>query len=81
VLLATTSGDDDALRIGSQERPDIFARHILELEPLPPAILEIAEPVGADGTAHLSLDEAAALGPAPGLARAQLRPGRAEAAP
>ncbi|MCJ2187129.1 hydantoinase B/oxoprolinase family protein [Novosphingobium beihaiensis] len=60
VLLAITRGFGDALRIGTQERPDIFARHIVLPEPLHAGVLEIAERVGADGTVHDPLDEEAA---------------------
>ncbi|MBT0668703.1 hydantoinase B/oxoprolinase family protein [Novosphingobium profundi] len=60
VLLAITRGFGDALRIGTQERPDIFARHIVLPEPLAARVLEIDERVGADGTVHRALDEEAA---------------------
>jgi 5-oxoprolinase (ATP-hydrolysing) len=60
VLLAITCGFGDALRIGTQERPDIFARHIVLPEPLYAKVIEIDERVGADGTVHWPLDEAAA---------------------
>ena len=56
-LLAITRGFGDALRIGTQERPDIFARHILLPEPLYAEVAEIDERVGADGTVHAPLDE------------------------
>ncbi|WP_067733582.1 hydantoinase B/oxoprolinase family protein [Novosphingobium naphthalenivorans] len=60
VLLAITRGFGDALRIGTQERPDIFARHIVLPEPLHAEVLEVAERLGADGTVHVPLDETAA---------------------
>ncbi|MED5544922.1 MAG: hydantoinase B/oxoprolinase family protein [Pseudomonadota bacterium] len=60
VLLAITRGFGDALRIGTQERPDIFARHIALPDPLAAKVLEIDERIGADGTVHRPLDEAAA---------------------
>ncbi len=60
VLLAITRGFGDALKIGTQERPDIFARHIVLPEPLNSAVLEIDERVGADGTVHRPLDLGAA---------------------
>ncbi|MBV1916983.1 MAG: hydantoinase B/oxoprolinase family protein [Sphingomonadaceae bacterium] len=60
VLLAITRGFGDALRIGTQERPDIFARAITLRDPLYDAAIEIEERVGADGTVHLALDEQAA---------------------
>jgi 5-oxoprolinase (ATP-hydrolysing) len=61
VLLAITRGFGDALAIGTQERPDIFARKIVKPEPLPAQILEIAERVRADGTVEIALDRGAAL--------------------
>lgn len=60
VLLAITRGFGDALKIGTQERPDIFARHIVLPQPLNAAVLEIDERVGADGTIHRPLDLGAA---------------------
>ena len=60
VLLAITGGFGDALRIGTQERPDIFARRIDLPEPLAAEVLEICERVRADGTVELALDEAQA---------------------
>lgn len=60
LLLAITSGFGDALAIGTQERPDIFARAIIKPEPLPARIVEIDERIGADGTVYRALDEAAA---------------------
>ena len=59
-LLAITSGLGDALRIGTQERPDIFARHIVLPEPLYADVVEISERIGADGTVYAPLDEQAA---------------------
>ena len=60
VALAITSGFADALRIGYQARPEIFARHILLPEQPCEAVVEIAERVGADGEVVTSLDERAA---------------------
>lgn len=60
VLLAITLGFGDALRIGTQERPDIFARRIELPEPLATEVVEIAERLRADGTVELVLDEACA---------------------
>jgi len=60
VLLAITRGFGDALRIGTQERPDIFARHIVLPEPLYADVIEIDERVGADGTVCRQLDEVGA---------------------
>jgi 5-oxoprolinase (ATP-hydrolysing) len=60
VLLAITRGFGDALRIGTQERPDIFARRIVLPEPLYAAVAEIDERVSAAGEVLRPLDEAAA---------------------
>ncbi|GAA0269743.1 hydantoinase B/oxoprolinase family protein [Alteraurantiacibacter aestuarii] len=60
LLLAITRGFGDALAIGTQERPDIFARAIVKPQPLPARVLEIDERVGADGTSHRALDTEAA---------------------
>ncbi len=58
VLLVITRGFGDALRIGTQERPNIFARRIVLPDPLYAAVAEIDERIGADGTVHAALDEA-----------------------
>ena len=42
-LLAITRGFRDALKIGTQERPDIFARKIVLPEPLYAGVIEIDE--------------------------------------
>ena len=55
-VLAITSGLGDALRIGYQARPDIFARHIVLPEQLYTAVVEIEERVLADGTVVQPLD-------------------------
>ena len=57
--LAITRGFADALRIGTQARPEIFARHIVLPEQLPERVIEIAERVAADGEVLHPLDEAA----------------------
>ena len=59
-LLVTTAGFGDALRIGWQSRPDIFARKIVLPEPLYSAVLEVAERVTAEGEVLIPLDEASA---------------------
>ncbi|MBD3730239.1 MAG: hydantoinase B/oxoprolinase family protein [Sphingomonadales bacterium] len=61
VLLAITRGFRDTLAIGTQERPDIFALDIRKPAPLPAAVLEVDERIGADGTVYRALDRAAAL--------------------
>ncbi|WP_309627477.1 hydantoinase B/oxoprolinase family protein [Brevundimonas sp.] len=59
-VLAITRGFGDALRIGWQARPDIFARHVVLPEPLHERVIEIDERVRADGAVDRPLDEAAA---------------------
>lgn len=58
-LLVTTKGFRDALRIGYQERPNIFAKEIIKPEQLYDAVVEIEERVLADGAVELAPDEAA----------------------
>jgi 5-oxoprolinase (ATP-hydrolysing) len=57
VALAITRGFGDALRIGYQARPDIFARHILLPSMLYARAIEIDERVGVDGTVIVPLEE------------------------
>ena len=57
-VLAITAGHKDALKIGSQNRPKIFARHIELPEPVYTEVVEIAERVTAEGDILRSLDEA-----------------------
>src|SRR5688572_19495491 len=54
--LAITAGLGDALRIGYQHRPDIFARHIVLPEMLYGDVVEIDERVRADGTTLRPID-------------------------
>ena len=56
VVLVMTRGMGDALRIGSQNRPDIFALHIRRPEQLYDQVIEAAERVLADGTVVQPLD-------------------------
>src|SRR5213592_2891111 len=49
-LLLITKGFRDALRIGYQARPKIFARHIIKPEMLYERVAEVDERVRADGT-------------------------------
>jgi len=58
--LAITRGFGDALRIGYQERPDLFARHIVRPEPVHARVIEIDERLRADGGIDRPLDEAQA---------------------
>lgn len=57
VALAITRGFGDALRIGTQARPEIFARHIVLPEQLPARVVEVVERVGVDGEVLVPLDE------------------------
>ena len=58
--LITTRGFADALRIGTQARPEIFARHILLPEMLHSAVAEVDERVSASGELLIPLDETSA---------------------
>ena len=55
-----TKGFRDALRIGYQARPKIFARHIVKPEMLYERVVEVDERVRADGTVEHAVDLAAA---------------------
>ncbi|WP_414448899.1 hydantoinase B/oxoprolinase family protein [Burkholderia sp. 22PA0099] len=59
-LLAITRGFADQLRIGYQERPDIFARHIELPAQMYERVVEIDERVDAQGEVLRGLDEASA---------------------
>jgi 5-oxoprolinase (ATP-hydrolysing) len=69
-LLVTTKGFRDALKIGYQARPKIFARHIIKPDMLFERVVEIDERVRADGTIERTLDL--------GAARADLAQARAD---
>src|SRR5512133_1939483 len=58
VGLAITRGFGDALRIGYQARPDIFARHIVLPTMLYERVIEIDERIGVDGEPLVPLNEA-----------------------
>ncbi|MDI3468568.1 MAG: 5-oxoprolinase, HyuA-like domain / 5-oxoprolinase, HyuB-like domain [Pseudolabrys sp.] len=58
-LLVTTKGFRDALKIGYQARPKIFARHIVKPDMLFDEVLEVDERVRADGTVERAPDVAA----------------------
>jgi 5-oxoprolinase (ATP-hydrolysing) len=60
LALAITRGFGDALRIGTQARPQIFARHIVLPEQLSEKVIEIEERVAVDGSVLRPLDEDAA---------------------
>jgi 5-oxoprolinase (ATP-hydrolysing) len=59
-LLAITRGFGDALTIGYQDRPELFARRLDRIPPPHAAIAEIIERVGPEGDILTPLDEAAA---------------------
>lgn len=59
-VLVTTRGFRDALELGYQARPDIFAKEIVKPELLYSDVIEIDERVLTDGTVETPLDEAAA---------------------
>ncbi len=59
-LLAITRGFGDALTIGYQDRPDLFARRLDRIPPPHAEVAEIAERVGPDGDVRMPLDEEAA---------------------
>ena len=61
-LLATTQGFADALRIGYQTRPDLFALQIILPDMLYEQVVEISERVLADGTVERALDPNSARG-------------------
>jgi 5-oxoprolinase (ATP-hydrolysing) len=56
-VLVTTQGFRDALRIGYQERPDIFARAIVRPDVLYRGVIEAAERCDAAGDVLTPLDE------------------------
>ena len=60
VALAITRGFGDALRIGYQARPEIFARRIVLPEQPYERVVEVDERIGADGEIVRPLDEAQA---------------------
>ena len=55
-LLLITRGFRDALRIGYQARPKIFAKHIIKPDMLYERVIEVDERVRADGTVERALD-------------------------
>ena len=56
-LLVVTKGFRDALAIGYQNRPDIFALNIVKPAPIYDRVVEATERVGADGETIEELDE------------------------
>lgn len=57
-LLVVTAGFADALEIGDQARPDIFALNISKPSPLHAGVVEARERISASGTILIPLDEA-----------------------
>ncbi len=58
VLLLVTEGFADLLEIGTQARPDIFARQIVKPDLLRERVIEVRERVSAEGEVLRALDEA-----------------------
>ncbi len=56
-VFVTTQGFGDALRIGYQNRPDLFARHIVLPEMLYERVVEVRERIDAHGALVTPLDE------------------------
>ena len=52
-----TQGFGDLLKIGNQDRPDLFALNIHKFEPLASQVVEMQERLAADGSVLQSLDE------------------------
>lgn len=59
-LLAITQGFGDALTIGYQDRPDLFARKLVRSPPPHAEVAQIVERLGPGGDVLTPLDEAAA---------------------
>jgi 5-oxoprolinase (ATP-hydrolysing) len=57
--LLITQGFADLLRIGTQQRPDLFALEIVKPEPLYQKVIEVPERLAADGSVLVPLDSAA----------------------
>ena len=58
-LFVTTEGFADALVIGDQSRPELFALNIVRPAPLYSRVVEVRERLAADGALVTPLDEAA----------------------
>ena len=56
----TTAGFGDMLRIGYQQRPNLFARNIVLPEPVHDRVIEVSERVMADGSIDTPVDESGA---------------------
>ena len=75
-LLVTTKGFRDALRVGYQNRPKIFAKHIVKPEMLFERVVEVDERVRADGTVEQEPDLATVRRRTRGRARRRHQRGR-----
>jgi 5-oxoprolinase (ATP-hydrolysing) len=73
VVLAITTGFKDALRIGYQNRPDIFARQIILPEMLYDRAIEINERYDANGNELIPIDPAAVAADLEGIYREGIR--------
>jgi 5-oxoprolinase (ATP-hydrolysing) len=73
VGLFVTRGFADLLRIGTQQRPELFALAIERPPPLYQAVVEVSERLAADGSVLAPLDLAALHGPAGELLAAGVR--------
>ena len=58
VAFFVTAGFGDLLRIGNQQRPDLFALEIRKSDPLYEVAVEVPERIAADGKIVVPLDEA-----------------------
>ena len=68
VALFITRGFGDLLRIGTQQRPDLFALRVETREPLYEKVVEVDERLSADGSVLRPLDPGALAEVAAGLA-------------
>ncbi|HSI83019.1 MAG TPA: hydantoinase B/oxoprolinase family protein [Candidatus Methylacidiphilales bacterium] len=56
VVFFVTKGHADLLRIGTQQRPDLFALNIQKTEPLHYRVVEVPERLAADGSVLIPLE-------------------------
>lgn len=61
VVLITTKGFQDILKIGTQQRPDLFKLNVTTPAPLYDKVIEADERIEANGSVLNSLDEAALI--------------------
>jgi 5-oxoprolinase (ATP-hydrolysing) len=69
IALFITRGFADLLRIGDQQRPDLFALDVRKPEPLYATVVEVPERIAADGSVLEPLDPASLNDPIEALAR------------